>query len=154
MRTRPLFANPVTNVTVTKPWSGQFWSIHQLSGILSSSYLSQHKQTRIYSKISCRFCYNTYYRFSSVSAMQNCLSLSTVQSRINKAKLSMMYKIIYHLLAIPDNCFSPIYSPLWRGYYSQLATRIDSYKFLVFPLAIKLWNSLPPFVVNSPIMIN
>ena len=49
-------------------------------------------------------CYNTYSRFSSVSAMQNrdSLSLPTLQSRRNKAKLSMMYKIIHHLVAIPD----------------------------------------------------
>ena len=101
-------------------------------------------------KSAARFCYNTYSRFFSVSAMLNCLSLSTLQSRRNKAKLSTMYKIIHHLVAIPDNCLNPIYSPLRRGYYSQLDTRIDSYKFSFFPSTIKLWNSLPPFVVNSP----
>ena len=63
-------------------------------------------------KSAVRFCYNTYSRFSSVSAMLNCLSLPTLQSRGNKAKLSTMYKIIHHLVAIPDNCLNPIYSPL------------------------------------------
>ena len=92
-------------------------------------------------KSAARFCYSTYSRFSSVSAMQNCLSLPTLH----------MYKIIHQLVAIPDNCLNPIYSPLRRGYYSQLATRIDSYKFLFFPSTIKPAIELsPPFVVNSP----
>ena len=101
-------------------------------------------------KSAARFCYNTYSRFSSVSAMLNCLSLPTLQSRRNKAKLSTMYKIIHHIVAIPDNCLNPICSPLRRGYYSQFATRIDSYKFSFFPSTVKLWNSLSSFVVNSP----
>ena len=83
-------------------------------------------------KSAARFCYNNYSRFSSVSAMQNNLNLPTLQSRRNRAKLSMMYKIIHHLVAVPDDCLSPIYSPLWRGYYSQLDTRIDSHKFSFF----------------------
>jgi len=48
-------------------------------------------------KSAARFCYNNNSRFSSVSAMQNSLNLPTLQSRWNRAKLSMMYKIIHHL---------------------------------------------------------
>ena len=34
--------------------------------------------------------------------------------------------------------------------FTQLQTRTDSYKFSFFPSTIKLWNSLPLSVINSP----
>ena len=52
-------------------------------------------------KSAARFCYNTYSRFLVYQPlMQNSLSLPTLQSRRDKAKVSMMtmmYKIIHHL---------------------------------------------------------
>ena len=45
-----------------------------------------------------------------------------------------------------------IYPTLRSGYYRQLSTRIDSYKFSFFPSTTKLWNSPTPFqlfIINS-----
>ena len=36
-----------------------------------------------------------------------------------------------------------------EGYFNQLQTMIDSYKFSFFPSVIRLWNALPLFVINS-----
>ena len=37
-----------------------------------------------------------------------------------------------------------------RGYFIQLPARIDSFKFSFFPTIIKIWNSLPSYLINSP----
>ena len=36
-----------------------------------------------------------------------------------------------------------------KGYFTQLQSQTDSYKFSFFPTAIKLWKSLPLPVINS-----
>ena len=62
-----------------------------------------------------------------------------------------MYKLINDLVNIPSNYFISPHPPLRRGYYKQLFTGIDSYKFSFIPFVIKLWNSLPfTYVINSP----
>ena len=38
----------------------------------------------------------------------------------------MMYKIIIDLVDIPKDYFAPNDSQLWKGYYKQLMTKIDS----------------------------
>jgi len=62
----------------------------------------------------------------------------------------MLYKIINHIVDIPDNCLTPVPSYLWSGYFSQLNTRVDSFKFYFFTSVIKLWNNLPQIIVNAP----
>ena len=60
-----------------------------------------------------------------------------------------MFKIINDLIDIPASHFVSKQCLLLGGYYIHLATKIDSYKFSFFPSVIKLWNSLPPPVVDS-----
>ena len=40
------------------------------------------------------------------------LNLPTLQERRNRAKLQMLYKVIHQLVAIPNNCLTPISKPL------------------------------------------
>ena len=61
-----------------------------------------------------------------------------------------MYKIINDLVSIPKDYFISPDPPLRREYYKKLFTGTDSYKFLFIPSLIKLWNSLPPDIINSP----
>ena len=99
-----------------------------------------------------RLCYKDYSRFSSVSLMLENLYLPTLKSRRNRTKLQMMYKITNNLVTvcIPNDCLIPIPPFLRNSYVNQLDTRIDSFKFSFFPSTIKLWNSIPPHIVNSP----
>ena len=77
------------------------------------------------------------------------LNLPTLQERRNRAKLQMLYKIIHQLVAIPDNCLTPIPSYLRSGYFNQLNTNIDCFKYSFFPSSIKLWNHLPPSITHT-----
>ena len=66
------------------------------------------------------------------------LNLPTLEERRIRAKLQLFYKIIYHLVTIPDNCLTPIPPSLRSGYFKQLHTNVDSFKFTFFPSTIKL----------------
>ena len=54
------------------------------------------------------------------------------------------------MVAIPDNCLTPIPSFLKHGHFKQLDTWIDSFKFSFFPSTIKLWNQLPQYILLTP----
>ena len=97
-----------------------------------------------------RMCFkNNYSRYCSVTRMLKDLDLPTLQHRKNRAKLSMLYKIINHMIAVPDNCLTPIPSFLKHGHFKQLNTRIDCFKFSFLPLTNKLWNQIPHYLTNS-----
>ena len=96
-----------------------------------------------------RLCYKDYCSFSSITTMLQNLNLPTLKSRSNRAKLQMMYKISNNLVSVPNDCLTSIPPYLRLGYFNQLSTRVDSFKFSFFPSTIRLWNSIPPYVINS-----
>ena len=100
-----------------------------------------------------RFCLGDYSCYSSVTSMLLLLGFPSLQSRRKLAKLTIMYKIINGHLHIPSNSLIPNHHDSREGYFTQLQCRTDSYKFSFFPSTIKLWNSLPPIIINSPTLI-
>ena len=95
-----------------------------------------------------RFCLNDFSCYTSVTSMLSTLNLPSLQSRRKTAKLIILYKIINGDLHIPSNLLIPNPRDSRKGYFTQLQSQTDSYKFSFFPTAIKLWNSLLP-VINS-----
>ena len=77
------------------------------------------------------------------------LNLPTLHDRRYRAKLQMLNKIVYHLVAIPDDCLTPVPPSLQKGYFNQLITNMDSFKFSFFPSSIKFWNQLPRNITDS-----
>ena len=68
-------------------------------------------------------------------------------------KIIMMYKIINYLISVPHE-HNILATSLFitRGHgtkFIQLSARIAAYSSSFFPSSIKLWNSLPDFVVDS-----
>ena len=80
-----------------------------------------------------RTCFKDFSRFSSVTTMLTHLELPTLQSRRIKSKLMMLYKIIHSLADIPSNCLTPLPLYLRKGYFNQLNTRVDRFKFSFYP---------------------
>ena len=76
--------------------------------------------------------------------MISSLNLPTLEQRRNNAKLIIMYKALNGSLCVPTDDFVPNHCPSREGYFNQLQTMIDSYKFSFYPSVIRLWNSLPP----------
>ena len=81
-------------------------------------------------RYAARMCFRNYSRYSSVTSMLAELNLPTLEERRIRAKLQLFYKIIYHLVTIPDNCLTPI-PPSLRivdilNNYTQMWTVLNS----------------------------
>ena len=101
-------------------------------------------------RFAVKFCFNNYSWTTSVTTMLNKLDLMLLKDRRFQSKSVLMYKILNTLIDIPSYYFIPSLHSLRRGYYIQLPARIDSFKFSFFPSVIKIWNSLPSYLTNSP----
>jgi len=64
-----------------------------------------------------------------------------------------MYKIMNNLVDVPTNTILLLSTLQLRGYtekLQQLPCRVNAYTYSFFPQAIKLWNSLPQYLISSP----
>ena len=127
-------------VTSIMEYLSTVWDPHRSININRLKSVQRH---------AARMCFRNYSRYSSVTSMLSELNLPTLQDRRSRAKLQMMYKIIHHLVAIPVDCLTPAPFYLRSGYFNQLNTNVDRFKFSFFPSTIKLWNQLPTSITDS-----
>ena len=104
-----------------------------------------------------QFVSNDYRRTSSVTEMISTLGWDTLQKRRDLARLSMMYRIVHHLVDIPviviiiiiimslfyeDNIFSTstylTYGPLWKTYHTVQYHTIYTVEPYLTPLTSRL----------------
>ena len=74
------------------------------------------------------------------------------QSRRETAQVTMMYRIVYHLVDIPADQYLHPSSLRTRGHQLRFLvphTRTTVYRTAFFPQAIRLWNQLPACVVGA-----
>ena len=92
-----------------------------------------------------RYVCGKYSYRESVSAMIDELGWESLEQRRNKIIVTMLYKVIHSLVAIPQTHLIPA-TRTTRGSkikFHQLATRTNYHKYSFFPTAICLWNALP-----------
>ncbi|XP_041466442.1 uncharacterized protein LOC121416970 [Lytechinus variegatus] len=101
-----------------------------------------------------RFCCGDYSRESSVSGMLKDLQLDTLESRREKNRLAMMYKIQNNNVDINKEEYINLIST--RETRNNSGTRIevpfartDTYKNSFFPRTIRAWNDLNPDIKNK-----
>ena len=94
-----------------------------------------------------RWVCNNYSYQASVTDMLQTLKWRSLEDRRSDARLCLLFKIIYGLVAInmPAYIRHPVrisrhQHPLA---FCQIPTRFDYYKYSFFPLAVVQWNSLP-----------
>ena len=94
-----------------------------------------------------RFVFNNYSRQSSVSNMLEELSWAPLAERRRDARLTMLFKIVGNLIAIPADEYLTKPSSRTRSStsnnYRQYTTDTTIYANSFFPRTIKDWNSLP-----------
>ena len=122
--------------------------IEYASSVWAPYTLSNINQLEFIQRRAARFCCNDFSRYSSVTRMMS-LNLPTLEQRRNNAKLTIMYKALNGSLCLPTDDFVPNHCPSREGYFIQLQTMIDSYKFSFYSSVIRLWNSLPLSVISS-----
>jgi len=97
-----------------------------------------------------RYVSNDYRRRESVTNMMLKLGWESLEERRNKSRVSVIYKIVNKLIAIPDAQLVRNRAPT-RGHdlkFHRIATRTNYHKDSFFPTAISLWNALPPDLVK------
>ena len=118
------------SATVWDPWQKKY--INQIEMV-------QHRAVR--------YIFNDYNFTSSVSSMLNQLALPTLEKRRKIASLSMFYKINHGLVRIK---FPDYIKPTLRNRFSIPYSRIDAHRHSFFPRTARLWNDLPPDLINCP----
>jgi len=99
-----------------------------------------------------RYASNRYHNTSSVNDMLTTLNWQTLQERRQKFRLTMLYKIVHNLVAIPTSILVPTDHRIRKNHnftYRQISVLKDSYKISFFPYTIIQWNALPSNVVNA-----
>jgi hypothetical protein len=95
---------------------------------------------------SARYICNRYHNTSSVSDMLNIINLPSLAERRLRTRLVMMYKVSFHLVAVPSDIViisdtrTRKYHPLT---YRQIHASKDTYRHSFFPYTIPQWNQLP-----------
>ena len=95
------------------------------------------------------------YRYtSSVTAMLKDLNWGPLDQRYIDSRLMMMYKVTYHLIAIPASLYLVHNTRASRHIpslaYRQIQTLKDYYRFKFFPRTIIYWNALPAKILILP----
>ena len=101
-----------------------------------------------------RFTLARYHNTSSVTSMLEELGWKDLKQRRAKARVTLLYKITYSLVAIP---LLGYLQPLAHGrtrsthvhHYQRFSTRTNYYKFSFFPRTVIQWNALPNDLVTS-----
>ena len=95
---------------------------------------------------------NAITRTSSVTEMISTLGWDTLQKRRDLARLSMMYRIVHHLVDIPVEPYLTPLTSMTRGHdprFFQIQTSNTTYQQSFFPRTVILWNQLPQTAVSQ-----
>ena len=118
----------------------------------SSSVWSPHSQTNIdklerIQNRAARWVNSNYSTYDSVTLMKQQLNWQTLQDRRDYNRLIMFYKLIHGYVAIPIPPYFTQPKRLTRHQhplsYLQIYTKVDYYKYSLFPYTTVLWNNLP-----------
>ena len=123
---------------------------------------SPHLQNNIYQieivqRKAARFVFNDHSRHSSVTDMLNRLNWQSLEKQRDDLTLLMFYKIINQHVDVPYNhiLHKPFnFTRSGNRKFLHLPSRIDSFKYSFFPRAIRLWNHLPDYIVETDVNID
>ena len=103
-----------------------------------------------------RFVKRDYRQTTSVSELISELRWQSLEDRRKNARLSLFYKGLHGLAAIPVNELQrPTRCTQYCGTdtFTVMSSRIDAYKFLFLPRTVTDWNALPPSPEPSSLLI-
>ena len=100
-----------------------------------------------------RFVYQDFSRESSVTWMCNRLQWDTLAHRRAKAKVTVLYRVVNQLVAIPVEQYLRPSATNTRGHDQKFFIgycRTNTMKFSFFPDAARRWNQLPSSSTVAP----
>ena len=100
-----------------------------------------------------RFVRNNYKYTTSVSHLLSELSWEQLSERRRVTRLTMMYKAVHGLVALPIDNLRPS-TRTTRSFsehsFVNISCRTDSFKFLFFPRTVADWNKLSEATHQKP----
>ena len=99
-----------------------------------------------------RYVYNTYSRYSSVTAMLQSLDWETLESRRFNMRLCIIYKAYYNLAIFPLSDYTTPITVQTRGNNIKFILphcSKDVFKHSFLPAALRGWNALPQSAVEA-----
>jgi len=126
-------------------YASTIWSPH-LACDMNTIKMAQRQSTR--------FVQNDFRRTSSVTRMLNNLQWPTSETRRHHVKVLMLYKILNNIITVPHDHLTRSALPT-RGHdyrFIQLTERKNTYVNSFFPSTVRLWNTLPSYVMDSSIL--
>ncbi|MCG8078889.1 MAG: hypothetical protein JAY75_21955, partial [Candidatus Thiodiazotropha taylori] len=125
---------------------------------------SQHTKTNInkvevVQRRAARYVTNRYRNTSSVTNMLEHLEWESLATRRTKMKLTMLFRIIHGLVAIPaEDYLTPATSTSTRSSHNQklfqTPVSTELYKNSFFPSTVRTWNSLPSSAAEAPDLVS
>ena len=92
-----------------------------------------------------------FSRFSSVTNMLIDLNIPSLEHRRQVSSITVLYKIVHNLIDISPVDLIPVTSNS-RGHdqrFHHIYARTNQYSNSFFPRSIRLWNSLPPDLIQQ-----
>ena len=128
--------------------------MHQSSGALTpEDNINKIEKAQ---RRAARWVLNDYSSTSSVTDMLSNLGWRSLVNRHTNTRLTMFYKIVYTLVAIPLPSYfenPEVYTRHMHSLsYRQIHTSVCYYKYSFFPISIVLWNKLPADLVLVPVI--
>ena len=115
--------------------------------IWSPHHKTMIRKVEMVQRRAARFTTNRYHNTSSVTDMLEELKWESLESRRHKHQLTMLFRIIHHLVDIKAEDYLHPAKILPRSNHNikflPYSTSSDSYTFSFFPRSIPLWNALP-----------
>ena len=100
---------------------------------------------------SARFIMADFSRFSSVTNMLIDLNIPSLEHCRQVSSITLLYKIVHNLIDISPVDLIPVTSNT-RGHdqrFHHIYARTNQYSNSFFPRSIRLWNSLPPDLIQQ-----
>ena len=100
---------------------------------------------------SARFIMADFSRFSSVTNMLIDLNIPSLEHRRQVSSTTLLYKIVHNLIDISPVDLIPVTSNT-RGHdqrFHHIYAGTNQYSNSFFPRSIRLWNSLPPDLIQQ-----
>ena len=100
---------------------------------------------------SARFIMADFSRFSSVTNMLIDLNIPSLEHRSQVSSITLLYKIAHNLIDIVPVDLITVTSNT-RGHdqrFHHIYARTNQYSNSFFPRSIRLWNSLPPDLIQQ-----
>jgi len=115
---------------------------------LGSTHIKEKDKVERVNRRAAKMVSNDYGRHSSVTSMLTRLGWATLEQRRENQRLTMMYKVVHGLVAVPTTHLTAADSRTRANHSFKFRTIYIScnstpYKYSFFPRTIPSWNLLP-----------